>query len=384
MTELNRNDEAWPPQDAPPLVLYLGVGGVLQPSRSTYSLVYGRDPFEDGHSPYECAPLLDELLRGWPAVRIVLTSVRPWRHGLPAVLEALGPGLAQRVIGYTFEDLTTKARFGKSQRHISEMDYWRMSRASIVDKHLQWLRPRAWLAVDDEDDGWTDGELACHVVLTPPLTGLLDAEAQAKLHDLLVHQFGPPQKVFALPEPSERLPRLASRLFNTDQAHRFTLEAARGAFARGAPVVPKVLLLGLEGTLFASVNGTLTPRPHLFSFLESCAELFERLVVMPSDVQRFRALASELRRDGAAPDWFQDLECIAWTGGKKNLERIGVFELAEALAVDAHREHIVSGQEAQWMELSAFDGAPGDQGLLAAYESLRALVDGTGGRSASR
>lgn len=176
-------------------VLYLGVGGVLQPSRSIYEVVHGRDPFADGHSPYECAPLLDELLRGWPDVRIALTSVRPWRHGLPAVLEALGPGLAQRVIGYTFEDLTTKARFGKSQRHISEMDYWRMSRASIVEKHLQWLRPRAWVAVDDEDQGWTDGELACHVVLTPPLTGLLDAEAETKLRGLLVHQFGPPQNV---------------------------------------------------------------------------------------------------------------------------------------------------------------------------------------------
>ncbi|OWQ46631.1 hypothetical protein CDL60_14315 [Roseateles noduli] len=382
MTELNRIDEAWPPQDAPPLVLYLGVGGVLQPSRSTYSLVYGRDPFEDGHSPYECAPLLDELLRGWPAVRIVLTSVRPWRHGLPAVLEALGPGLAHRVIGYAFEDLTTKARFGKSQRHISEMEYWRMSRASIVDKHLQWLRPRAWLAVDDEDDGWTDGERACHVVLTPPLTGLLDAGAQAKLHGLLVHQFGPPQNVSALPEPSEGLSRLASPLFDPDQAHRFSLEAARGAFARGTPA-PKVLLLGLEGTLFASVIGTLTPRPHLFSFLESCAKLFERLVVMPSDVQKFRTVANELRRDGAVPAWFRDLDCVAWSGGLKDLERIGVFELAEALAVDADRQHIVSGQERQWIGVTAFDGSPGDQRLLTAYESLRALVDGTGGRSAS-
>lgn len=367
--------------DASICVLYLGVGGVLQPSRSTYSLVYGRDPFEDGHSPYECAPLLDELLRGWPAVRIVLTSVRPWRYGLPAALEALGPGLAHRVIGYAFEDLTTKARFGKSQRHISEMDYWRMSTAAIVEKHLAWLEPRRWLAVDDEAFGWTHRELACNVVLTPPLEGLANEEARTKLRGLLVHQLGPPEVLPAQPEPSDGL-RLASRLFDPDQAHRFTAEAARQAFARGTPV-PKVLLLGLEGTLFASVIGTLTPRPHLFSFLESCAELFERLVVMPDDVQRFRAVANELRRDGAAPDWFRDLECIAWIGGLKDLERIGVFELAEALAVDADRQHIVPGQEAQWMELSAFDGAPGDLGLLAVYERLQPLVHDAGGRGAS-
>lgn len=363
-------------------VLYLGVGGVLQPSRSIYQAVHGRDPFDDGHERYECAPLLTDLLVGWPDVRIVLTSVRPWRHGLPAVLEALGTGLAQRVIGYAFEDLTTKARFGESQRHISEMDYWRMSKAAIVEKHLAWLEPRRWLAVDDEAFGWTHRELACNVVLTPPLEGLANEEARTKLRGLLLHQLGPPEVIPAQPEPSDGL-RLASRLFDPDQAHRFTAEAARQAFARGTPV-PKVLVLGLEGTLFASVIGTLTPRPHLFSFLESCAELFERLVVMPDDVQRFRAVANELRRDGAAPDWFRDLDCIAWSGGLKDLERIGVFELAEALAVDADRQHIVPGQKSQWIDLSAFDGSPGDQGLLTAYDRLRALVDSTGGRSASR
>lgn len=367
--------------DALICVLYLGVGGVLQPSRSTYSSVYGRDPFEDGHSPYEWAPLLDEMLRGWPALRIVLTSVRPWRHGLSAVLEASGPGLANRVIGYTFEDLTTKARLGKSQRHISEMDYWRMSKAAIVEKHLAWLEPQRWLAVDDEPFGWTHRELACNVVLTPPLEGLANEEARTKLRGLLVHQLGPPEVLPAQLEPSDGL-RLASRLYDPDQAHRFTAEAARQTFARGAPA-PRVLLLGLDGTLFAAMNGTLTPRPHLFSFLESCAELFERLVVMPHDVQRFRAVANELRRDGAAPDWFRDLDCIAWSRSLKDLERIGVFELAEALALDADRQHIVPGQEAHWIDVSAFDGTPGDRGLLAVYERLQALVHGAGGRGAS-
>lgn len=380
MTELYTSHEIEP--QAPPMVLYLGIGGVLQPSESTYMWVHGRDPFEDGHCRYESAPLLAQLLEGWPDVRIVLTSTRPWAHGLPFVLEALGPGLARRVLGYTFDDLTTKVRVGKSQRQLRDLDYWRLSKASIVEKHLAWLRPCAWVAVDDEPFGWTDQELTCNVVVTPPVEGLASEEARTKLRGLLMYQFGPPQNVSALPEPSEGLRRLASRLFDPDQAQRFMVEAARRAFARRTPS-PKVLLLGLEGTLFASINGTLTPRPYLYSFLESCGELFERLVVMPDDIQQFRAIANELSRAGAAPDWLRDLDCIAWAGGLKDLQRIGVFELAEALAADAHRQHIVPGQEAQWIDLSSFDGLPGDHALLVAYERLQALLAVAGCRGDS-
>lgn len=381
MTERHTSNDAEPP--APPMVLYLGVGGVLQPSSSTYHWVHGRDPFADGHTRYECAPLLEALLTGWPDVRIVLTSVRPWRHGLPAVLDALGLSLARRVIGYTFEDLTTKARFGKSLRHLSDLDYWRKGKASIVEKHVAWLRPRAWVAVDDEPFGWTDQELARNVVVTPPLEGLVSEGARTKLRGLLVHQFGPPQNVSALSEPSEGIRRLASRLFDPDQAHRFTVEAARQALARETPVIPKVLLLGLEETLFASSNGTLIPRPYLYSFLDSCGELFERLVVMPDDIQQFRAIANALSSAVATPDWFRDLDCIAWAGGLKDLQRIGVFELAEAVAVDAHRQHIVPGQEAQWIDLSIFEGQPSDHGLLVAYERLQALLAVAGCRGDS-
>lgn len=94
-----------------------------------------------------------------------------------------------------FGDLTAKARFGRLQRHLSDLDYWHMRKGHIVEKHLAWLRPRAWLAIDDEAQGWTDRELACHVVLTPPPQGLLDPEAQAKLVGLREHQPSPAPRV---------------------------------------------------------------------------------------------------------------------------------------------------------------------------------------------
>lgn len=265
------------PSLEPVHVLYLGIGGVLQPSKSTYTWVHGRDPFQDGHEPYECVPLLEELLKGWPDVRIVLTSVRPWSHGLPAVLEALGPGLAQRVLGYTFDDLTTKARFGKSQRHLSDLDYWRMGKAVIVQKHLEWLRPGCWVAVDDETYGWNDDELACHVVLTQPLEGLLDVGAQAKLAGLLVYQFGPPIARSGLasaerPGPAEP----AALTYDPADAHRYTAAAEAHAFQR-MMTIPRVLVLGLQGTLFTTLHEALVLRLHLHSFLDSCGDLFERI-----------------------------------------------------------------------------------------------------------
>ncbi|MFM2419075.1 MAG: hypothetical protein RL385_3798 [Pseudomonadota bacterium] len=360
------------PQVPGPKVLYLGIGGVLQPSSSTYHWVHGRDPFEDGHRRYESAPLLAQLLQGWPEVRIVLTSTRPWKHGLAAVLAELGTALASRVIGYTFDDLTKRAKVGERfPRCLSEMDYWRLGKAQIVEKHMRWLRPTAWIAVDDEGYGWTDQDLACQVVVTPGVDGLLNVEARAKLHGLLEHQFGPPEQQ-ATPSADEKT-QLNARLFDPALARRFALTAAAQAFAYVRPR-PTVLLLGLERTLFTFVEGVLEPRPHAFSFLTSCGDLFERLVVMPGDIDQFHHIARELVQRGAVPCWFAHLDCVAWNGRVKDLERTGAATLAEALAVDANRAFMLPTQEAQWLDVAAFDGSPGDFELLSVYERLKAAL----------
>ncbi|MDE2300216.1 MAG: hypothetical protein KGL99_05780 [Burkholderiales bacterium] len=124
-------------------VIYLGISGVLHPSRSLYELIEGHSPESDGHRLYEAVPVLDNLLSGWPDARIVLTSTQPWAKGLPAVLNELGPGLASRVIGFTYEDLTTKLRRGRRQLPLSDEDYWRLLKSEIVRLHVEWLRPAA-------------------------------------------------------------------------------------------------------------------------------------------------------------------------------------------------------------------------------------------------
>lgn len=177
-------------------VLYLGISGVLHPSASTYELVQRRNPWTDGHSEYEAVPWLAQALERWPEVQVVLTSTQPWKHGLPSVLEQLGT-LAERVIGFTYEDLTTKVvrqvhmRSGAS-RHVgySDADYWRMNKSDIVAAHVEWLQPQAWVAVDDEDILWPR-RLADQVCIVDGCKGLKDSAEQDRLLTYLQMNFGP-------------------------------------------------------------------------------------------------------------------------------------------------------------------------------------------------
>lgn len=185
-------DDRRPEQPAPLQVLYLGVSGVLHPSESLYLLLHGRASSADGHRPYEAVPLLERVLAGWPEVRIVLTSTQPWAKGLEPVLRELGPTLAPRVLGYTYEDLTTRLRFGRRQLPLSNEDYWRCVKSDLVRLHVEWLRPSAWIAVDDETILWSDLERAQHLVAVDGDKGLLDPTAQDRLLTVMTGNFGPP------------------------------------------------------------------------------------------------------------------------------------------------------------------------------------------------
>lgn len=179
--------------------VYIGISGVLHPSESLYQLMHGRSAWEAGHSRYESAKVLETALEGWSDVRLVLTSTQPWSHGLPSVLEHLGPVLASRVVGYTYDDLTSKVqrevltRSGTTRTlRFSSEDYWRMSKAEIVATHVEWSHPERWIAIDDESILWPRDVFRDQLVLTDGCVGLADAEAQDRLMTLLVGNFGAP------------------------------------------------------------------------------------------------------------------------------------------------------------------------------------------------
>lgn len=177
-------------------VLYLGLSGTTHPSATTYQLVRGKNPWDDGHAEYEAVPWLAQALACWPDVKIVLTSTQPWKHGLPAVLQCMPP-LAERVVGFTFEDLTTqpvrlvRTRSGTSRwTSFSSEDYWRMNKGDIVAAHVGWLKPEAWVAVDDEDILWRP-EHAAHVCIVDGCEGLMHPAEQDRLLTCLQMNFGP-------------------------------------------------------------------------------------------------------------------------------------------------------------------------------------------------
>jgi hypothetical protein len=172
-----------------PRVVYAGISGVLHPSRSLYRLLHSREPEDDGHSEFEGVPVLESALTRWPDVRLVLTSTVPWKHGLSKTLEWLGPTLAARVDGFTYEDLTTKVRRGPRQRPMSDEDYWRCNKSDIVRAHVTWLQPSAWVAIDDESILWTEDERENHLVYVDGTTGLLASTAQDRLMTMLHTNF---------------------------------------------------------------------------------------------------------------------------------------------------------------------------------------------------
>ena len=176
-------------------LLYLGISGTLHPSASTYEVVHGRSPWDCGHRKYEAVSWLSSALTHWPDVRIVLTSTQPRKYGLPAVLELLGM-LGERVIGFTYQELTTKVvrqvrtRSGTTRSvGYSNEDYWRMNKSDIVAAHVEWLSPEAWVAVDDENILWPRG-LADHVCIVDGCQGLKHSAEQDRLLTYLQANFG--------------------------------------------------------------------------------------------------------------------------------------------------------------------------------------------------
>jgi hypothetical protein len=116
------------------------------------------------------------------------------------VLERLGPALASRVAGYTYDDLTSRVqrevltRSGTTRTlRFSNEDYWRMSKAEIVAAHAEWSHPQRWLVIDDEDILWPHDVRRDRLVLTDGCAGLACAATQDRLMTLLVGNFGAPE-----------------------------------------------------------------------------------------------------------------------------------------------------------------------------------------------
>jgi hypothetical protein len=118
---------------------------------------------------------------------------------------------------------------------------------------------------------------------------------------------------------------------------------------------PKVLALDLEGTLISNAMSQI-PRPGLFDFLRRCQELFPRVVMFTTVKEpRFRDIAALLVKEGAAPDWFADIEYVTWHGETKDLNFVPRADPSEVILVDDFEKYVHPGQESRWLQIDYFD-----------------------------
>lgn len=146
-------------------MLYLDFDGVLHhenclwhPKRGAYLCAPGR------YTLFQHSALLEQLLEPYPQVQIVLSTSWVRRYGCHVTAKRLPPGLQARVIGATFHS-----------RHMSNDEFMDMPRGQQVHEDVLRRRPRDWLALDDDAQGWP-AEHSARFVQTHMYEGLSDPD----------------------------------------------------------------------------------------------------------------------------------------------------------------------------------------------------------------
>lgn len=132
-------------------LLYLDLDGVVQHEAVVWHPrrgIHVSSVLAPGHSLFEWVPLLVTALEPFPEVRIVLSSSWCIRPGYGRTLKRLPETLRQRFIGGTFH------------RRVHGADTWLQASFQNIPRGMQvWAdvqrrRPRQWLALDDDVEGW--------------------------------------------------------------------------------------------------------------------------------------------------------------------------------------------------------------------------------------
>jgi hypothetical protein len=116
----------------------------------------------------------------------------------------------------------------------------------------------------------------------------------------------------------------------------------------------EVLALDLEGTLISNAVSQIA-RPGLHEFLEFCRQAVSRLVLYTSVPEAtVRAVAANRVAEGAAPAWFNHVECVRWHGGQKDLAVIPGVGLERVILVDDYEGYVVPEQRGRWLPIRSY------------------------------
>lgn len=140
-------------------VLYVDFDGVLHHENVLWHPKRGAYAGPPGFALFEHAPLLDELLRPYPEIGIVLSTSWVRTYGCYGAAKRLPAGLRCRVLGATFHS------------QMNEHAFVAKPRGKQVMEDVARRQPRGWLALDDTDDGWPT-EVRDQVLLTDEQLGI--------------------------------------------------------------------------------------------------------------------------------------------------------------------------------------------------------------------
>jgi hypothetical protein len=154
-----------------PHVLYLDFDGVLHPEGVYWHPKRGAYLYADyervGHRLFEHAELLESLLAPYPDVAIVLSTSWVCHYRFEGTRRRLPAALQTRCIGATFHTEMDRYEFEATFRG-------RQVRADALRR-----MPKAWLAIDDTDEGW--GSARDHLVLSHEVHGISEPQVLARL-----------------------------------------------------------------------------------------------------------------------------------------------------------------------------------------------------------
>jgi hypothetical protein len=134
-------------------------------------------PEGGGYVLFQHAELLERALRPYPRVEIVLATAWVLRYGWSRTTKYLRPALRSRVIGATFHSSMNKTEFSELPRGVQ------------VQRDVERRKPRSWVAIDDDFQGWPEASLDRYV-RTHKQNGISDPIAFARLQQKLVEMFG--------------------------------------------------------------------------------------------------------------------------------------------------------------------------------------------------
>ena len=163
------------------VVLYLDLDGVVHHEKVLWHPRKGihMSPYEAaGHSLFEWISVLESVLEPYPAVALVLSSTWCIRPGYSATRKRLPASLSARFIGGTYHG------------RVHGLDPWNLSmfrttpRGVQVQEDTLRRKPRQWIALDDDLEGWPD---SCrqNLVACDGTTGLSNPGVQQELKERL-------------------------------------------------------------------------------------------------------------------------------------------------------------------------------------------------------